>query len=144
MTKRILSKGMLVRKKKPGGQLGPWLRVVLSNAKYVYASALDNASTFILPRARVYKPAKMELCVAEHTIEQIRNGQVTITHDATKSWVNLWNNRSNIELLLLYTQDGWHKIYCTIDAVHLERSPNTNWVAVKLTINQVIYVEPKI
>lgn len=136
MSKKEFSKGVIVRRKiiEREQVVGPYMRVEVANAHYVYAKVINCKDITMLTREHVHKVSVIELCVSYKTMDRIKNGQYVISHEASKNWTKVCDERP--ELVEFYTSDGYDKVWCTIDEAFRylsERRPR-----VKIIINNII------
>lgn len=120
MSKREFGAGTIVRKKtKIGVPIGPWMKVVMANAHYVYATPLHCKDLTLIQRDNVYKAKVLALCISEEKIEHIIHGDIAISHIATSKWAALLDEKNRPDIIMFYTVDGWKKVWCTIETVYL-------------------------
>lgn len=138
MSKPKFSAGDIVRKCTASGTpIGPWLKIIAANAHNVWVGPSDNSCECLeakMDRNRIWIPKKARLCVSNHTIKRVLNGDIVVSHPVSKNWIDLYENRPDI--VELYTTDGMYKVWCTIDGVKVERTYTET--IVKLIIDRII------
>lgn len=132
MSKRIFSKGTLVRKTtRWGTPIGDWMEVVIANAHNVYARYINHEDIILLSRKQIWKPKISRLIISKQKAEDIiKRGSVVISHKAIPAWINARIEMPDV--IMFYTIDGWYKIYAAIDGIYMLEKD------VKVVINRVI------
>ena len=132
MSKRILSKGTLVRKcTQWGTPVGDWMEVEMANAHNVYTRYVHHEDLMLLRRDRIWVPRCVRLCISNAKARDILDrGAIVISHPITKLWYDAF--KSIPDLIMLYTNDGWYKIHITVDGIYKDGN------VIKLVINRVI------
>lgn len=140
MSKKIFTKGAIVREVKNGVPRGPYLRVMCVNSAQIIAKAFLSSAVVELPRKRAYVPTMVSLSVSKDIIRGIKNGfQHSVSHKSTPMWNKLLDNP---ELVTFYTHDGFEKVVCTVGIANLIYSPTLREKTVKVSIERIIERKP--
>lgn len=143
MSKRMFPAGTIVRKKaiNIGIPIGPYMRVDMANAHYVYATPIDSKDSTLLQRDCVHKPTIIRLCVSKIAIQNILHyGAPSITHKECKQWLKCVDDSP--EIVEFYTSDGWYKIWCTL--AYASQYISAGQKRVRIVIDRVIDRKPKL
>jgi len=132
MSKRIFSKGTLVRKTtRWGAPIGDWMEVEMANPYHVYAKYVHGSEIMLFRRERIWKPKMARLAISMQKMHDILDrGHLEISHPVCKSWYAVL--QSPPDLITFYTSDGWCKIIATVDTVYCDN------YYVKIVIDNVI------
>lgn len=143
MSKKMFPAGTIIRKKaiNIGTPIGPYMRVDMANAHYVYATPIDSKDSTLLQRKNVHKPTVARLCVSSEVIHNILfYSTSSVTHKESKQWLKCVDNPP--EIVEFYTSDGWYKLWCTLLFASQYRSAGEK--RVRITIDRVIDRKPKL
>lgn len=137
MSKRALGKGKIVKRMTHSGTpIGPWCIIEMANCNQVLLRRLpDGVESLPAFRTSVWVPKTLSLQVSKDAIEKLITGDgYVLTHIATKQWEKLFDDP---DLLMLYSQDGFKKVYCEIDNYTKYYSISIRKQLIRLTVKNV-------